>query len=174
MAVPSDTIEINRAPVLALWIAVVANHQGHDWDTSLTIGKTFSGLNAKDKGMALGIFSPPKEPKKHGLGEEFWIHIGDRGIPMMNLPEGPRAVVKDKPVDPNSVETYLAKAFGESLVAARETMQQLARSFTPDEIGPRAFVLYERFRPKIASGQRGWGQKGKLDLGVIRGLTAKP
>jgi hypothetical protein len=60
------------------------------------------------------------------LGEEYWVHIGDRGIPMENLPDGPRAVVKDKPLDPKSIETYLAKAFGESLSAAREAMGQLA------------------------------------------------
>ena len=35
---PALTIRINRAPVLTLWIATVAHHEGHDWDTSLTIG----------------------------------------------------------------------------------------------------------------------------------------
>ena len=52
-------------------------------------------------------------------------------------------------------------------------MKQLAGAFEPEVLGSRAFGLYERFRPKIASGQRGWGQKGELDLGVIRGLVAK-
>lgn len=71
------------------------------------------------------------------------------------------------------MSTYLAKAFGESLSAACEAMEQLAKSYPPQEIGARAFGLYERFRPRIASGQSGWGQKGTLDLGVLRGLTAK-
>ncbi len=170
-----DSIEINRAPVLTLWIAVVANHVGYDWNTSLTIGKVFAGLNAQAKGRLLGIYAGPSEPsKKRGLGEEYWVHIGDRGIPMKNLAEGARAVVKDKPVDPKSVETYLAKAFGESLALAREAMEQLAKAFTAEEIGSRAFGLYEKFRPRIAAGQRGWGQKGTLDLRAIRGLAAKP
>lgn len=34
-----------------------------------------------------------------------------------------------------------------------------------------AFGLYERFRPDIPKGARGWGAKGTLDLGLIRGLT---
>ena len=139
----ATTIEINRAPVLTLWIAVVAHHTGYAWDTSLTIGKVFAGLNAQAKGRLLGIYSESDGPSM------------------------------DKPVDPNSVETYLAKAFGESLSVARETMEQLAKSYLPEEIGARAFGLYGRFRPRIASGQRGWGQKGTLDLSVLRGLAAK-
>ena len=168
------SIEINRAPVITLWITVVANRVGHPWKTALTIGKVFAGLNAQAKGKLLGIYSEPSQPsKKRGLGEEYWIHIGDRGIPMKDLAEGARAVVKNKPADPKSVETYLAKAFGESLTSVRGAMEQLAQAFSPEEIGARAFGLYEKFRPKIASGQRGWGQKGQLDLGVLRGLAAK-
>jgi hypothetical protein len=169
-----DSIEVNRAPVLTLWIAIVANLQGYDWNASLTIGKAFAGLNAQDKGRALGIFSPPKNAKKHGLGEEFWIHIGGRGIPMKNLEEGARAAVKDKPIDPRSVQTYLDKAFGESLASVREAMVQLAQACRPDELDARSFGLYEKFRPKIASGPRGWGQKGILDLRTIRELAARP
>jgi hypothetical protein len=65
------------------------------------------------------------------------------------------------------------KSFGDSLVAAREAMEQLAKAHTPKELDERAFGLYEKFRPKIASGQRGWGQKGTLDLGVIKELAAR-
>jgi len=175
---PLDSIEINRAPVLTLWIAVVANVQGHDWDGSLTIGKAFAGLNAQQKGRTLGIFqlkeSRGKPPKKHGLGEEFWIHICGRGIPMKNLEVGGRAVVRDKPIEPGSVESYLRKAFGDSLAAVREAMEELAKACDPDELDVKAFGLYEKFRPRIASGRRGWGQKGKLDLAVIKGLAARP
>ena len=175
---PLDSIEINRAPVLTLWIAIVAHVGGHDWDSSLTIGKAFAGLNAQRKGRTLGIFQIKeprgKPPKKQGLGEEFWIHVCGRGIPMRNLEDGARAVVKDKPIDPRSVQTYLGKAFGESLAAVRQAMEQLAAARSPDDLDAAAFGLYEKFRPRIASGQRGWGQKGKLDLAVIRALAAGP
>ena len=175
---PLDSIQINRAPVLTLWMAIVANVQGHDWDCSLTIGKAFAGLSAQQKGRTLGIFHlkepQGRPPKKHRLGEEFWIHVGGRGIPMKNLEVGARAVVKDKPIEPGSVKSYLGKAFGESLAPVREAMQQLARAYDPGELDLKAFGLYEKFRPKIASGQRGWGQKGKLDLEVIRELAARP
>ena len=78
-----DFIEINRAPVLTLWMSVVAKRMGHGWECALTIGKVFAGLNAQAKGRMLGIFTTPSEPtKKRGLGEEYWVRIGDRGIPM--------------------------------------------------------------------------------------------
>ena len=51
----ADTIEINRAPVLTLWIAVVAERMGHTWDTALTIGKVFAGLkNPPPEAVDLG------------------------------------------------------------------------------------------------------------------------
>jgi hypothetical protein len=173
-----DSVQINRAPVLTLWIAVVARRTGHPWDSALTIGKMFAGLNAQAKGRALGIFTqragpPGAPPKKAGLGEEYWIHVAGRAIPMKSLGEGPRAVVKDKPIDPESVTTYLARAFGDALEPVKEAMEQLADSYGDADIESVAFALYEKFRPKIESGQRGWGQKGTLDLVLIRRMAEK-
>lgn len=147
---------------------------GHTWDTTLTIGKVFAGLNAQAKGRLSGIYAEPSSPsKKHGLGEEYWITVSERRIPMKDTVEGARAVVKDKPVDPKSIDKYLEKAFGESLAPARGAMEHLAQTFSPEDVGARAFGLYEQVQPQIASGQRGWGRKGKLDWGVIRGLASK-
>jgi 8-oxo-dGTP diphosphatase len=38
------TISINRAPVLTLWAAVVAQRLGFRWDVSLSLGKALAGL----------------------------------------------------------------------------------------------------------------------------------
>ncbi len=70
------SININRAPVLTLWAAVVAQRLGFETDTALTLGKAVAGLNARSKGQSLGIFMPPKlesgkPAKKQGLGDEF-------------------------------------------------------------------------------------------------------
>jgi hypothetical protein len=46
-------------------------------------------------------------------------------------------------------------------------MQKLARAYKPRELAPDAYRLYERFRPSVAEGMRGWGAKGDLDLGLI-------
>jgi len=169
---------INRAPVLALWGAIVAERMGFDSRASLTLGKALAGLNAQAKGRRLGIFSAPKlpageHPKKHGLGEEFWVDLCGRMIPAKNTEQGIRAVVKDDLIDPEKVQGYLERAFGEDLAGAREAMEILARAVKPGELAKNAFRLYEEFRPQITPGKRGWGQKGELDLSRIRSLAGE-
>ena len=84
--------------------------------------------------------------------------------------DGIRAVVDDKPVDPERVRAYLESKFGEDLKAVREAMQELARSMKPGELAERAYSLYEAFRPAIPAGKKGWGAAGELDLDRIRSL----
>ena len=172
MAAP---IMINRAPVLTLWGAVVAERLGHNSDAALSFGKCLAGLNAQAKGRRLGIYGPPKggeggPPKKMGLGEEFWVEICGRPLPAKMTDQGVRAVVRDKPVDPASVQKYLESKFGDDLAAVREAMQHLAGSFEADDLREAAYSLYEQFRPSIPRGCKGWGAKGELNLDLIRSL----
>lgn len=167
-------IQVNRAPVLTLWAAVVAEQMGYDGETALTFGKAVAGLNAQSKGRMLGIYGPPKSsedggpPPKTGLGEEFWVEICGRGVPARNTESGVRAVVKDKPIDPASVEKYLRGKFGDDLDSVRRAMADLASSLATEDLADKAYGLYERFRPDIPSGKRGWGAKGDLSLETIR------
>jgi hypothetical protein len=50
-------------------------------------------------------------------------------------------------------------------------MEELCHAFPPKKLAARAFSLYERFRPQIPEGVRGWGAKGELDLDRIRALA---
>ena len=43
-------VQINRAPVLTLWVAVVAERQGFSKEAGLTFGKAISGMLAQSKG----------------------------------------------------------------------------------------------------------------------------
>src|ERR1043166_265832 len=55
----------NRAPVLTLWAAVVAERLGFDRAAALTLGKAVAGLNAQAKGRRLHLFEKPAaEPSK--------------------------------------------------------------------------------------------------------------
>ncbi len=171
----ANRIKINRAPVLTLWGAVVAERLGFDADAALTLGKCLAGLNAQAKGRALGIFGPPKKvesgpPKKVGRGEEFWVEICGRPLPAKDTEQGLRAVVGSDPIDPAAVEKYLKQKFGDDLPAVRKAFHGLAASFPPAELKEAAYSLYERFRPSIPSGQGGWGAKGELDLDLVRSL----
>ena len=49
-------IWVNRAPVLTLWVAVVAQRQGFSRDSGLSFGKSISGLLAQSKGRRIGVF----------------------------------------------------------------------------------------------------------------------
>jgi hypothetical protein len=165
-------ILINRAPVLTLWATTVAERLGFDEDEALSLGKAVAGLNAQSKGQRLGIFKPvPQEVKKaraRKRGEEFLIEICGRQVPAISTAEGVRAVIKNHPIDAKSVERYLESKFGESLGTARAAMRDLAKAFRPEQLRANAFNLYEKFRPAIPEGVRGWGAKGTLDIDRIR------
>ena len=168
-------ILINRAPVLALWASIVAERLGFDKDEALSLGKAVAGLNALSKGQRLGIFKPvPQEVKMaraQKRGEEFLVEICGRQVPAINTANGIRAVIKGQPIETMSVERYLESKFGESLGPALLAMRDLARALRPEQLKANAFSLYEKFRPAIPEGVKGWGAKGTLDIDRIRSLA---
>jgi hypothetical protein len=175
------SIEINRAPVLTLWAAVVAQRLGFDWEEALTLGRAVAGLNAYTKGKALGLFEPTPEAvkeKRRQLQREkgaFSIDLMNRKVPAVHTDAGIRALQKDRPTTPASVASYLERAFGDALRDAHAAMTELAIAHARDELAATAYRLYEEFRPEVPAGVRGWGAKGRLDLDQIREMarTAK-
>ena len=171
----TKTISINRAPVLTLWAAVVAERLGFDHAEALTLGRAVAGLNAYSKGVSLGLFTPaPKEvrekKKKLRPKETITVDLLHRAVPAVHTEDGLRALSKDKPDDPKSVERYLASKFGDALKDAEAAMKLLAKSRSPAKLATDAYHLYEQFRPTVPPGTRGWGAKGTLDLAKIRKL----
>jgi hypothetical protein len=174
---PARTLSINRAPVLTLWAAVVAQRLGFDEDESLTLGKALAGLNAQTKGRSLGIFKPheekPKKARKRERDKTFRIELCGRPVPAKNTDDGIRAVKGAQVIDSESVRRYLASKFGEDLKAVRSAMQKLAKAYKPSELAHDAYPLYEQFRPKTPAGKKGWGAKGDLELALIGKLAKK-
>jgi hypothetical protein len=172
------TIRINRAPVLTLWGAVVAERLGFDPDAALTLGRAVAGLNAYSKGVSLGLFEPSSKVvdehlQKAKVGTTLHVDVLHRAVPVTSTAEGLRALSKDRPIAPASVERYLESKFGENLGSARRAMAKLANSLPPAEIAARAYHLYEEFRPAIPAGVKGWGAAGELDLDLIEGLSER-
>ena len=170
-----DTIEINRAPVLTLWAAVVAERLGFEHDEALTLGKAVAGLTAQSKGRRLGIFQPSpaavrrKRAEKAAEAGVMQVALLGRAVPVLQDDDGLRAVGKDQePIEPGSVEKYLAAKFGDSLEAFRAAMEELAASRDPETLAAEGFALYEAFRPAIPAGESGWGAKGTLSVEKIR------
>jgi hypothetical protein len=170
-------ILINRAPVLTLWAATVAERLGFDRDEALSLGKAVAGLTAQSKGRHLGIYKPVpqaiKEARARKRGEEFFVGLCGRSVPAISTEDGVRAVTKGRAVDPASAERYLESKFGDALGTARSAMRDLARAFRPGRLRENAFGLYEQFRPSIPAGVAGWGAKGKLDIARIRSMASE-
>ncbi len=171
----AQRIMINRAPVLTLWAAVVAERLGYDRDEALTLGRAVAGLNAQAKGRRLGIFKPaektPEEARQQKKGAEFAVELLGRAVPALHTDDGIRAAQDGRPANPATVERYLQGKFGDALGDARAAMEALASACPPASLAARAYGLYEQFRPAIPSGTRGWGAKGELDLDAIRSLA---
>ena len=168
-------VKINRAPVLTLWAAVVAERLGFDNEEALTLGRAVAGLNAQSKGRRLGIFKPGQEKgekaREREKGQQFFVEIVGRPVPAVNTDKGVRATIKGKPIEPESVQRYLAGKFGDELTEVREAMAKLAEALNPEELADKAYPLYEKFRPEIPEGKKGWGAKGELNLDAIRALA---
>lgn len=170
------TISINRAPVLTLWAAVVAERLGFEWEEALTLGRAVAGLNAYSKGVSLGLFtpSPPDVREKRAKlrpKEMITVDLLHRAVPAVHTKEGLRALAKENLLDPASVVRYLESKFGDELENARKAMEALTKSRTPAELAGEAYQLYEQFRPSVPTGTRGWGAKGTLNLDSIRKLA---
>lgn len=148
---------INRAPVLTLWAAVVAERLGFDRDEALALEHAVAGLNAYVKGVSLGLFQPSQKAteerrKKLMTGETLAVELLHRAVPAIPTLDGLRALSKDRPISPASVDRYLAAKFDETLDETREAMMQLARSRKPSELTARADRLYEELHPSVPEG----------------------
>jgi hypothetical protein len=168
-------VKINRAPVLTLWAAVVAERLGHTEAEALTLGKALAGLNAQSKGRRLGIYAPlPKSAAASGAAEpqapSASVELMGRAIPVLRTRQGLRAADKGEAIETAAVRRYLDSKFGAQLDEVRQAMIELARSYPPAELADRAYGLYEKFRPPVPKGEKGWGAAGELDLALLRRL----
>lgn len=167
-------IRVNRAPVLTLWAAIVAERQGHPPDTALSLASAVAGTAAQAKARRLGLAEQraPEDlravavarPVLRLLGKDVAIGEID-GVVLAMGGDG-------KPALPGPVRAYLAKAFGDRLGEVRGAMEALAATLPPEELNRVGFRLYERFRPDVPSDVTGWGARGELRLERI-GLAAE-
>ena len=164
---------VNRAPVLTLWAAVVAEHLGHPAETALTLGRAVAGSAARIKARSIGREErkADRDADTPRLREEpvtAPVLLLGKTIRLLPNADGElRAADGDQPADPVGVERYLVKAFGDHLADVRAAMEELAGRYDPRELNRIGFRLYETFRPEIPPGNEGWGKKAELDIGKI-------
>jgi hypothetical protein len=173
----TQPIQINRAPVLTRWAAVVAERLGYDRDAALTLGQAVAGLNAQSKGRRLGIIDEStehdqtREQRTQKPPQPSVVPLLGRRVPVTTTPEGVRATRQEQPIDPRRVMRYLQQKFGAALPDARSAMGTLAKAYPPERLAAQAYTLYEKFRPVIPEDKRGWGALGQLAPDLIRALA---
>ncbi len=162
---------------VTLWAAMVAKILGFEHDESLTFGRAVAGLDAYSKGISLELFQPTptevKEQRRKMCKEEtVKIDLLRRAVPAKYTDEGLRALSGESPIRPESVQKYLVGKFGDALEDVSMAMLDLAKSLPPSQLAEKAYGLYEKFRPEIPPGKKGWGASGKLDLDLIRKMSS--
>jgi hypothetical protein len=168
---------VNRAPVLTLWAAVVAEHLGHPADTALTLGRVVAGAAARVKARNIGR-EERKADRDADTPELAVVHVTAPvlllGKTVRLLPDADgvlRAADGNQPANPAAVARYLENAFGDRLAEIRAAMEELADRYDPTELNRIGFRLYERFRPEIPLGSPGWGAKAALEIDKILSAT---
>jgi hypothetical protein len=170
MAEARTPIRVNRAPVLTLWAAVVAERQGHPPETALSLASAVAGTAARAKARRLGLAeekdrkrdAAPERPQDTTqlLGRKIRLAHDADGVVLADAGDG-------KPAPAAPVAAYIAKAFGKHLAEVRAAMEALAAKIEAQELNRIGFRLYERFRPEVPPDVKGWGAKGDLDLAKI-------
>ena len=100
------------------------------------------------------------------------IDLLHRAVPAKHTDEGLRAPSGESSISPESVQKYLESKFGDALEDVSNAMAELAKSLPPTQLAQKAYTLYDKFRPEIPPGKRGWGVSGKLDLDLLRRMAS--
>jgi hypothetical protein len=91
---PTPPIRVNRAPVLTLWAAVVAERLGYPPETALTLGRFVEGSSARAKARRLGIIEEKQDTEeRHAKAAELkprrqTVHLLGRDIPVLAAGDG--------------------------------------------------------------------------------------
>jgi hypothetical protein len=98
---PAPPIRVNRAPVLTLWAAVVAERMGYSPDIALTLGRFVAGSSARAKARRLGISDEKQEAEeRHARAAELkprrqTVHL--LGRPVSTQSSGSRVACPEPP-----------------------------------------------------------------------------
>jgi hypothetical protein len=156
MTSASPPIRVNGAPVLTLWATVVAERLGHLVDPRPV---RLAGSSARAKARRLGLVEGRHEAEeRHAQAAALkprvqTLRLLGQDIPVLTAADGTlRAEDDGKPASAKSVQSYIARAFGDRLGEARVAMESLAAFFPPEELNRVGFRLYERFRPEVPEG----------------------
>lgn len=154
---------------------MVAERLGHSPEAALVLGRYVCGASARIKARRIGIADEAHEAEERLAQAAALkphreiVRLLGLEVPVVRADDGTMTVdAGGKPTSARSVRGYLVRAFGERLDEIRAEMEPLAAARPPEELNRVGFRLYERFRPDVAKGAEGWGEKGLLHIDRIR------
>ena len=90
---------VNRAPVLTLWAAIVAERLGHDADAAITLGPAVAGSSAR----AIGLEGKPEDGDLHNVPKQAaksaphrTVHLLGRDVPVVEQTGSPYALAVNR------------------------------------------------------------------------------
>jgi len=98
-----------------------------------------------------------EQRRKMRKEETVTVDLLHRAVPAKHIDEGLRALSGETPIHPESVQKYLESKFGDALKDVSNAMMELAKSLPPSQLAQKAYAPYEKFRPEIPPGKKGWG-----------------
>ena len=116
---------VNRAPVLTLWAAGVAELLGFEHDEALTLRRAVAGLNAYSKRVSLVLFPPTPRRSEKSAERCAKMNRRHRTVPAKQTDEGLRALSGESPIRPESVQKYLEGKFGEAFEDVTDAIGRL-------------------------------------------------
>ncbi|KAF2423728.1 hypothetical protein EJ08DRAFT_700972 [Tothia fuscella] len=154
---PENEITINRAPVLKLWSACVAQFQypSLSWSTCLSAGSAISSICATSKGKSIGAIETHDEGEKKTKKKQS--DTGNLQVMQFKLKAKDGIVyVGDK--KESSSEELLKKKFGDSYDEVKSIFE-------------KALQTWKGHEDELE--KRGWGRKGVLDLEMVKSAVTK-
>jgi len=144
----------------------------------LTLGRFVAGSSARAKARRLGISDEKQDAEeRHARAAELkprrqTVRLLGQDVPVLVADDGTlRAEDVGKPASARSVQSYIARSFGDRLGEARAAMEALVASLPPEELNRVGLRLYERFRPDVPEGAQRWGAKDELRAERIVGAV---
>ena len=170
------TLRINRAPVLTLWAAVVAERLGFAWEEALTLGRAVAGLNAYAKGKALGLFTPTPQDVQAASPGAAREGDAEGGAPAPGRAgdayrRGLRALSKEKPIDPATAalsHEQIRCCPGRGLRG-----DAAAASTSASRTGGRGVSSLRTVPTGYSRGHEGVGRDGHIESEAIRQLATE-
>lgn len=177
----SSSIMINRAPVLHLYSACVTHllYPDLSWDSCISAGSAISALCAMAKGRSIGVLSEPQEksPDAKKATEKKKKELEELDVMQFKLRTNKDGLVVLGKDTKKADEAGLKRKYGgdSEYEGVKQCFEEALGTWKGDEqeLSAKAFGFYEKFRPNVAKGGRGWGRKGELNFETIRDVVGK-